>query len=363
MHHYPKKSITEIFLDWFSVNKRALPWRLNKSPYHILLSEVIMQQTRIEQGIPYYLNILDTYPDIEHLASSNEETLLRLWQGLGYYTRARNLHSTAKYIVEHCNGTIPSSFESLRKLKGIGDYTAAAIASIAFNEPVPVIDGNVIRVVSRLFAVNIPYDTKEGKNKIKQQLTTIFSTAQPGTFNEAMMDFGALQCIPAHPVCSSCPLNTYCKAFKGQCVNKFPIKTLTKEIKIRNLNYLCIVSGEHRHIVMQQRQTKDIWKNLYEFPLIETENVIEDKQLNTKDFWKPLALVNADTHISFKKNIRLRHKLTHRLLQITITIAVINRLEVVNAPFSIMSFVVAEQKPKPVVLARFLKQNLFSDLY
>lgn len=317
-----------------------------------------MQQTRIEQGTPYFLRISDRFPDIHHLAAADEEDVLRLWQGLGYYSRARNLHATAKNIVENHGGRIPDSYDALRKLKGVGDYTAAAVASIAFDEPVPVVDGNVMRVVARLFAVAAPIDSTEGKKIIRERLASIFSAEQPGLFNEAIMEFGALQCTPANPNCPSCPLKELCEAFKTGDVQQFPVKSATKEVKIRHLNYLFLLSDDGQTL-MRQRNGDDIWKNLYEFPLVETEENISDKELANVDFWRSPLPFLENYPIKFRKTTRKSHKLTHRHLKISFTPATLERLpdNLMNGSgFIPISLQETSEKPKPIVIAKFLEE-------
>jgi A/G-specific adenine glycosylase len=348
------ENISSLIINWFRENARPLPWRKEKNAYHILLSEVIMQQTRMEQGIPYYYKIAEAFPTVEALAAADEELLLRYWQGLGYYSRARNLHATAKSIVRDYNGLIPNSFAELKKLKGVGAYTAAAIASVAFGEAVSLIDGNVMRVVARLFAIEEAVNGTEGKNKIQQCLDTIFDAKQPGIFNEAIMEFGALQCVPSNPECGRCPLVKHCQAHKTAKVNVLPAKSPPKEVKTRYLNYLFLLIGENATL-MKQRRSNDIWKNLYEFPLIETAQPPTESALCTVAFWQSLPFLQDETTLSFKQTFFKQHKLTHRLLNITFTIASIaSHSKLPPNDFQLMTLQEAETKPKPVVLAKFL---------
>ena len=348
------REISPLIISWFRKNMRPLPWRKEKNAYHILLSEVIMQQTRMEQGLPYFFKIVEAFPTIETLAATDEELLLRYWQGLGYYSRARNLHATAKNIVENYNGLIPNSFLELKKMKGIGAYTAAAIASVAFDEPVPVIDGNVMRVVARLFGIEDPVNGNEGKNKIQQCLHTIFDTKQPGIFNEAIMEFGALQCIPFNPNCKKCPLKKHCVAYKTAKVHLLPTKNPAKEVKTRYLNYLFLLIDEHSTL-MRQRRSNDIWKNLYEFPLIETTQPPTEKQLHSLYFWKSLPFFYDKIKLSFKQTFHYQHKLTHRLLKVTFTVAAMTSFY--GKPpdnFVLITLPETESKPKPVLINKFL---------
>jgi len=269
--------ITESLLYWYSQNKRPLPWRETRDPYKIWLSEVILQQTRVAQGMDYYHRFLIAFPDVQSLASAAEQDVLKLWQGLGYYSRARNMHHTAMEIVEKQNCVFPESSVVLKKLKGIGDYTAAAIASICFDEPVAVLDGNVARVISRLYAIDTPVDTTIGRAKFTDLATNLLDNHHPGTFNQAMMELGALVCTPKSPTCNTCPLSFGCEALKRNQTESFPVKTPKKSPTIRQLNYLVIsfTRNKEEFILMRKRTGNDIWKNLYDFPCIESESASE----------------------------------------------------------------------------------------
>lgn len=341
-------------INWFDKNKRDLPWRGTGNPYDTLLSEFILQQTRIEQGKPYFLRLKEAFPTIEKLAFSSEESVLCLWQGLGYYSRARNLHASAKAICEKFNGNIPNNVVTLRQLKGIGDYTAAAIASIAFNQPVPLIDGNVFRVISRIFAIETPIDTTLGKKEIQTALESVFDFENAGKFNEAMMDFGAMQCVPANPNCKECPMLSFCKAYQTQRVEQFPVKQKQTPVKTRFLNYLVIMTDEKKAmIILQKRVKNDIWKNLYEFPLIETEEEIQDEVLQTDTFWNTLQLFSKP--IQFQEVVRKSHKLTHRLLKVSFVIAKTDSKNLtVQPPYFQLYYSDFQKKPLPILLSKFL---------
>lgn len=265
-------NFTESLLHWYSQNKRPLPWRETREPYKIWLSEVILQQTRVAQGTDYYHRFLAAYPDVHRLASADEQEVLKLWQGLGYYSRARNMHFTAKEVVERHNGIFPQSAAGLKKLKGIGDYTAAAISSICYNEPVAVLDGNVARVFSRLYAIDIQVDTNAGRSGITDLANTLMDKRYPGTFNQAVMELGALVCTPKNPACNICPMAPGCEAFKQNTTGKYPVKSQKKAATVRHLNYLVIIyMAEGKEFILMRRRTgNDIWKNLYDFPCIET---------------------------------------------------------------------------------------------
>ncbi len=255
---------------WFSRNKRKLPWRDTHDPYLIWLSEIILQQTRMAQGLPYFQRFLERFPDIFQLANAGEDEVLNLWQGLGYYNRARNLHHTAKVIAFEYNGKFPETYEELKKLKGIGDYTASAISSMAFNEPQAVVDGNVYRVLSRVFGIREPVNSTKGKKVFKEKAEALLDRLNPGAFNEALMDFGAIQCQSAEPKCAICPLQENCYAFQNNLVNNLPVKA--KKLKRRTRYFYYLVMSDENGIVLRQRGDNDIWRKLYDFPLYEAQN-------------------------------------------------------------------------------------------
>jgi A/G-specific adenine glycosylase len=264
--------ISESLLQWYQENKRPLPWRETRDPYKIWLSEVILQQTRVVQGMDYYHRFLAAFPDVQSLATASEQEVLKLWQGLGYYSRARNMHHTALEVVEKHKGIFPQSAAELKKLKGIGDYTAAAIASICFDEPVSVLDGNVARVITRLYAIDSPIDTNSGRTIITDLANSLLDIHHPGTFNQAVMELGALVCTPKSPACNSCPLSFACEALKHNQIEKFPVKTPKKAPTDRYMNYLVINFKKEKEefVLMRKRTANDIWKNLYDFPCIES---------------------------------------------------------------------------------------------
>jgi len=264
--------LTKSLLNWYSQNKRPLPWRETRDPYKIWLSEVILQQTRVAQGMDYYHRFILAFPDVQSLAAATEQDVLKLWQGLGYYSRARNMHHTANEVVERYNGVFPKTSEGLKKLKGIGEYTAAAIASICYDEPSAVLDGNVARVLSRLFAINTPVDTSTGRSVITNLASNLLGVNHPGTFNQAVMELGALVCTPKSPACNACPLTFACEALKRKQVESFPVKTPKKPPALRYMNYLVIsfMQDNEEFVVMRKRTGNDIWKNLYDFPCIES---------------------------------------------------------------------------------------------
>jgi len=261
-----------IIIGWYNENKRELPWRDTKNPYKIWLSEIILQQTRVAQGLAYYEKFIRHYPTVIDLAKASEQVVLTDWQGLGYYSRARNLHATAKKITSEFNAVFPSDYHAILKLKGIGEYTAAAIASFAFDLPHAVVDGNVFRVLSRIHNIDIPIDSTEGKKYYSVLANELLDRTNPGIYNQAIMEFGAMQCIPGKPNCGICPLVECCISFKEQNIMDRPIKK--GKTKVRNRYFLCLIFWNQtaKTVFLRKRTEKDIWQELYEFPLIEFES-------------------------------------------------------------------------------------------
>ena len=272
---------------WYSDNKRSLPWRKTKDPYFIWLSEIILQQTRVDQGLPYYESFVASFPTVFELANATEEHVLKLWQGLGYYSRARNLHFTAKHIVSEFNGEFPNTYDELIKLKGVGDYTASAIASICFNEPTAVVDGNVYRVLARYFGIDTPINSTKGIKEFKALAQNLLPKQLVGDYNQAIMEFGARQCKPANPNCDVCPLNNSCLSLAKGRVDKLPVKLKKTKITKKYFNFLVFVSNDEKTI-LEQRTKNGIWKNLYQFPLIETTKSISINTLKTNKSFKQI---------------------------------------------------------------------------
>ena len=259
--------IKKPLLHWYKANKRDLPWRLTSDPYQVWLSEIILQQTRVAQGLPYYNQFIRNFPTVFDLAKAPEQKVLKLWQGLGYYSRARNLHQTAKDLVKHYKGVFPEDVEELKKLKGIGDYTAAAIASFCFNKAHAVVDGNVFRVLSRLFAISTPINSPLGKKQFSELAQELLDKKNPGLYNQAIMEFGALYCTPHQPDCENCIFNTSCQAGLSGNQHLFPSKLASKKARNRYFEYFII--WNNLSVYAEKRTGKDIWKNLYQFPLLE----------------------------------------------------------------------------------------------
>lgn len=260
-------------LEWFATNHRPMPWKGERDPYIIWLSEIILQQTTVAQGTAYFEKFSGRYPSVKDLADAPSDEVMKLWEGLGYYSRARNLHGTAKYINTELKGFFPTTYEDILKLRGIGPYTAAAIAAFAYDLPHAVLDGNVYRVLSRFFGIETPIDTTEAKHIFTELANKVLDKKRPADFNQAMMDFGATFCTPAKPKCVQCSLQTACSAFQTQKVDVLPIKSKKMVRRTRYFNYLVINEGDF--VFIRKRVEKDIWQDLYEFPLVETENLVE----------------------------------------------------------------------------------------
>jgi A/G-specific adenine glycosylase len=294
---------------WFVENHRELPWRETKDPYKIWISEIILQQTRVSQGYDYYVRFIERFPDIKTLAAADETEVLRFWQGLGYYSRARNLHFAASQIVENFGGIFPENFKNVLKLKGIGVYTAAAICSFAYNQPVAVVDGNVYRLLSRLFNEPAPIDTAGGQKIFTDLAAEILDKQSPSAHNQAIMEFGALQCVPISPDCDHCVLQVYCQAFACKTVSVLPVKANRTKTAERFFNYLII--NEKENIFIKKRTEKDIWRGLYDFPLIEGEKIISGDEFLENEQVRNLLQGVENVCIS-KFSITYKHVLTHR---------------------------------------------------
>lgn len=303
MHPFSKKITT-----WYQQNKRDLPWRNTKDPYLIWLSEIILQQTRVDQGMAYYLKFSKEFPTVKHLAKAENEKVMKLWQGLGYYSRARNLHTTAKIITDNYKGKFPDQYNDILLLKGVGEYTAAAIASFAFNKPHAVVDGNVYRVLSRVFGIETPIDSTQGKKEFYALANELIDKKNPATHNQAIMEFGAIQCKPVSPDCSICSLNTMCFAYSKKRISELPVKE--KKIKVRNRYFNYIVLNHKTNTAINKRTEKDIWTNLYDFPLIETNKELNEEQFLRSQEWKNF-IVNTK-HTVKSVSASYKHILSHQ---------------------------------------------------
>lgn len=264
-------------IKWYRRNHRNLPWRKTNDPYKIWLSEIILQQTRVDQGKSYYEKFVDKYPKVADLATADQEEVLKDWQGLGYYSRARNLHAAANMILEDFDGAFPDNYTALKKLKGVGDYTAAAIASFAYGEAKAVVDGNVYRLLSRYFGIETPIDSTSGKKEFAALAQQLIPEDQAGIYNQAIMEFGALQCKPKNPNCEICPLQAACSAYADDKVDLLPIKARKTKVRDRFFHYLILETADQ--IVLRKRSGKGIWQNLFDFPLIETNAMLDWEDL------------------------------------------------------------------------------------
>lgn len=307
-------NFSKVLLKWYLQNKRDLPWRNTQNPYPIWLSEIILQQTRVAQGLPYFLKFTTAFPTVFDLAKAHEEDVLKLWQGLGYYSRARNLHKTAQQVVADFNGIFPNNYESLLKLKGVGTYTAAAIASFSHNEAVPVVDGNVLRVLSRYFDIETDIASAGAKKEFTALAQELLPDGKADVFNQAIMEFGALQCVPKNPDCNRCVFNESCLALQKKKVTQLPVNLKKLKVTKRYFNYL-IFSDEKEQTVIQKRTVKGIWHNLYEFPVIETENPENDDTVLDL-IRNQMQIANAINEIVLFNSEAILHKLSHQHLYI-----------------------------------------------
>ena len=333
---------------WYLQNKRALPWRKSKHPYFIWLSEIMLQQTRVAQGLAYYLKFTEEFPTVFDLAKADESTVLKMWQGLGYYSRARNLHFSAKYIVNELNGEFPSTYKEIIKLKGVGDYTASAIASICFNEPTAVVDGNVYRVLSRYFGIATPINSSAGIKEFKALAQSLLDTKQPGTYNQALMDFGAMHCKPQNPLCDTCPFANSCVALEKKLTKELPVKEKKIKITKRYFNFLVIKTDDHKTI-LKERKGKGIWQGLYQFPLIETKNISNQREIVASEEFQ--NLFPAETTLSLFNKKEIIHKLSHQHLYTQFWIVETSSLKEAS-----ISWENIEDYPVPILIANFLKE-------
>ena len=302
-------------IDWYRLNARDLPWRNTRNPYQIWISEIIFQQTRIAQGFHYWHRFIERFPTVDLLANAEEQEVLTIWQGLGYYSRARNMHAAAKQIVSEFGGRFPDSYEQILRLKGVGTYTAAAVSSIAFGEKQVVVDGNVLRFLSRYAGITEPVDTISGKKLIAFLALALIEDADPGTFNQALMEFGALYCVPRNPDCKNCIFNNSCKAFAMGATKEIPIKSKKVIVRKRFFNYLYLYTvdqNNQRSFLMQRRGKGDIWQGLYEFPMIEDTALLDPESLISTGFWKENILIHHPVLSSLY--IDFVHQLTHQQL-------------------------------------------------
>ncbi|MDC8002712.1 A/G-specific adenine glycosylase [Aureisphaera galaxeae] len=332
---------------WYLQNGRNLPWRETRDPYHIWLSEIILQQTRVAQGMPYYLKFTETFPTVYELARAPEEKVLKLWQGLGYYSRARNLHFTAQTIVDKYEGVFPNNYKELLSLKGVGDYTASAIGSICFDLPTAVVDGNVYRVLSRVFGIDTPINSVAGIKEFKELAQLLIDEKQPGTFNQAAMEFGARHCTPQNPDCDSCIFNTHCEARLQTRVDSLPVKLQKNKIKTHYYNY--IVPIYNGTTFLEQRTGKGIWQQLYQFPLVESPKEMNTKKLEGLSEYQTLKEKFGIEEITLFNTETIVHKLSHKHLHTRFWIAEASAVE--NG----IEFSEVEKYPVPILIGNFIQ--------
>jgi len=301
-------SFTREIYSWYVTNKRNLPWRKTSDPYKIWISEIILQQTRVAQGTNYYIRFIEEFPNVFELANASEDRVLKMWQGLGYYTRARNLHFTAKFIVNNFKGVFPNDFKTILSLKGIGNYTASAIASIAFDLPHAAVDGNIYRVISRYFGVSTPVDSEKGRAEIQKIATDLMPENNTGFHNQAFMEFGALLCTPKSPDCSLCSLNESCYAANYNLTNQIPVKS--KKIKQSTRYFYYYIIENENSILLEKRTNKDIWRNLHQFPLFESEKELSDTEIFSLKI--PVPIKNKTNFKSVSSTFK--HILTHQTI-------------------------------------------------
>lgn len=337
---------------WYTLQGRELPWRETKDPYFIWVSEIILQQTRVNQGFNYYIRFIKRFPTYQDLALADEEEVLKYWQGLGYYSRARNMHTAAQSI----KGNFPTEYKDVRALKGVGEYTAAAICSFAYNLPYAVVDGNVYRVLARYFGMDDPIDQTAGKKAFAALAQELLDIKNPAQHNQAIMDFGALQCSPKSPNCSECPLQDSCIAYNENRVNELPVKIGKTKIRDRYFNFFFIDQGEYTYI--QKREDDDIWKNLYQFPLLETE-----RSTNLSEILNHVAGTKFDfLQNSESLNVIVqdyKHILSHQRLHTTIYKAKIKTNVLIDSSFIKIKKEEFELYPIPRLVHLFVK-NLFA---
>jgi A/G-specific adenine glycosylase len=351
-----KEKIINKILEWYSLQKRELPWRSTKNPYRIWISEIILQQTRIAQGLPYYHKFVEKYPTLQCLADASESEVLRMWQGLGYYTRARNMLLCAKTLQTEHGGHFPETFEELRQLKGIGDYTAAAIASFAYGRKVAVVDGNVFRVLSRVFGMGDDITSTMGKKNFNTMANYLVPEEAPDVYNQAIMEFGALQCVPKNPKCEICPLSNGCFAFRNSSPEAFPVKTRKPKNRKRYFFYFVIKDGEYFY--MKLRGPGDIWTGLYDFFMVESDVM--------KGFDEVARMVSLEFEAEIglnKESAVYKHLLTHQTIyaqffQVIIGSGNIEKFITSNNLIR-LSEIEIEGLPKPNLISNFLNRRFF----
>ncbi len=338
-------------IEYYQLNKRDLPWRDTQDPYKIWISEIILQQTQVKQGLSYYLRFIEKFPNVKTLANASEDEVLHLWQGLGYYSRARNLHYAAKQIMTEFGGKFPNQYEEILKLKGVGEYTAAAIASFAYNQPYAVLDGNVFRVLSRFFGIHTAIDSAEGKKQFKELSNRLLDKKNPSLYNQAIMEFGATYCKPQQPDCWNCLLQKHCQAFEKNEVDVLPVKSKTILKQNRYLNYFVFIE-KHQYTYISKRENENIWKGLYEFYLIESKSKLYSEQ-QIKNFLNK----NNIEYQNVLLHPPIKHVLSHQNLLIQFIVV---SLPSFHHSFQLKKISLEDihSYPFPIVLKRFINEWL-----
>ena len=324
-------AFAETLIAWYEEHKRDLPWRGETDPYKIWVSEIILQQTRVQQGWDYYLRFVDNFPKVKALADAEEDRVLKVWQGLGYYSRARNMHAAAREIMTEHKGKFPQTYDQILSLKGIGKYTAAAIASIAFQLPYPAVDGNVIRIVSRIFGICDDVTQPAVVKRITEICNEQIDHGRPGVFNQAAMDFGAIQCVPRNPKCDECPFQSSCYAYTNNVIDILPIKKKKAELKHRYFHYDVYLFDNKT--IIEKRTANDIWRNMYQFPLIESDS---EKCSDQSDY-------------------TVREVLSHQIIHAAFYVKNVKKLPKPSENQIVVDFDHIEQYPMPKIMTMFLK--------
>jgi A/G-specific adenine glycosylase len=344
--------------EWYEKNRRDLPWRRTKDPYLVWISEVILQQTRVSQGLDYYNRFVERFPDVGSLAAAGEEEILKLWQGLGYYSRARNLHRAARHVVDHLGGRIPDSYEGLMTLKGVGTYTASAISSICFGEPRAVVDGNVSRVIARLYGLMAPVNSPAGSRAVAVRAGALMEDVlarggDPGTHNQSMMEFGALHCLPGSPRCGNCPLSGSCAAFQNGTVDRIPVRLTRPEPVERWIYYY--IFHHNGTVLITKRGDRDIWRSLYQFPAVESHvrrSEGEIPGIMLREVWegmRPPVKIGKISH-------SIRHRLTHRVIHARFIHTELNsRAHPLPSGWIRIPFAHLDQYPVPRLIQRYME--------
>ncbi len=348
--------LQERLLEWFSREARDLPWRRTKNPYYLWLSEVILQQTQVVQGMAYYHRFVETYPRVEDLASAEEDEVLHLWQGLGYYSRARNLRRAAQMIVEEFGGEMPQTLDEIKRLSGVGPYTQAAVLSFAFDLPYATVDGNVYRVLSRLYALDEPIDKPKGQKLFRELAQNFLNLKEPAQHNQAMIELGALCCSPRNPNCLFCPFETHCLSYIAGNPTDYPKKVGKIKIKERHLNYFYVKIKGNKTLI-HRREAGDIWQGLYELPLIETKKATDFESLIKSKVWKEFSKAFEGLKITPTALAECKHRLTHQLLYAKLFLL---EVEVYNAkeeekPYQIIAENQLQDYAMPVLLDKLMK--------